>query len=141
MHMRGEPATMQQEPHYDDAPAEIAAYLQTRVTACRAAGIADDRIAIDPGIGFGKTVEHNLQLLANLQRFGALEQRLLPHHHCPHARQFTFGKRREAPEQLVGDDAVEHAVAEKLEPLVVLGALRAVSERGSQQLRIVEAMS
>jgi dihydropteroate synthase len=69
MHMRGEPATMQQEPHYDDAPAEIAAYLQARVAACRAAGIADDRIAIDPGIGFGKTVEHNLQLLANLDRF------------------------------------------------------------------------
>lgn len=69
MHMRGEPATMQHEPHYDDAPAEIAAYLHARVEACRAVGIADDRIAIDPGIGFGKTVEHNLQLLARLDRF------------------------------------------------------------------------
>jgi dihydropteroate synthase len=72
MHMQGEPATMQTAPHYDDAPRDIAAYLAARIVACRAAGIADDRIAIDPGIGFGKTVEHNLQLLANLDRFTAL---------------------------------------------------------------------
>lgn len=72
MHMQGEPATMQQGPHYRDAPAEIAAFLRARVDACRAAGIPDERIAIDPGIGFGKTVEHNLQLLAHLDRFTAL---------------------------------------------------------------------
>jgi dihydropteroate synthase len=72
MHMQGEPATMQKAPHYDDAPREISDYLAARVTACRDAGIADDRIAVDPGIGFGKTIEHNLQLLANLEPFTAL---------------------------------------------------------------------
>jgi dihydropteroate synthase len=68
MHMQGDPATMQKAPHYDDAPAEITAYLRARVDACRAAGIASERIAVDPGIGFGKTIEHNLQILARLDR-------------------------------------------------------------------------
>jgi dihydropteroate synthase len=72
MHMQGEPATMQKEPRYDDAPAEVAAYLARRVAACREAGIPADRIAVDPGIGFGKTVKHNLQLLAALGRFRSL---------------------------------------------------------------------
>ena len=69
MHMQGEPGTMQVAPHYRDAPGEIADYLRGRVEACRAAGISDERIAIDPGIGFGKTVEHNVQILARLDRF------------------------------------------------------------------------
>jgi dihydropteroate synthase len=72
MHMRGDPATMQKAPHYDDAPAEIAAYLAGRVGACRAAGMPMDRIAVDPGIGFGKTVDHNVQILAALDRFHAI---------------------------------------------------------------------
>ena len=69
MHMQGEPATMQKAPRYANAPAEIAAYLADRVSACREAGMAADRIAVDPGIGFGKTVEHNLQILAAFDRF------------------------------------------------------------------------
>ncbi len=72
MHMQGEPATMQKAPHYDDAPAEVAAYLADRVAACVAAGIPRERIAVDPGIGFGKTVTHNLQLIANLDRLKAI---------------------------------------------------------------------
>jgi dihydropteroate synthase len=72
MHMHGEPATMQAAPRYDDALAEIAAYLAGRIAACRAAGMQTDRIAVDPGIGFGKTVEHNLQILAGLDRLHAL---------------------------------------------------------------------
>jgi dihydropteroate synthase len=72
MHMQGEPATMQKAPRYADAPAEIAAYLAARVAACRDAGMAADRIAVDPGIGFGKTVEHNLQIIAALDRFQEL---------------------------------------------------------------------
>ncbi len=71
MHMRGTPRTMQQDPHYDDVVAEVSAHLAQRVDAARAAGIVADRIAIDPGIGFGKTVEHNLQLIAGLGRFAA----------------------------------------------------------------------
>ena len=72
MHMQGDPATMQLAPHYDDAPREVADYLAARVAACRSAGIPDERIAVDPGIGFGKTTQHNLQLLASVDRLRAL---------------------------------------------------------------------
>jgi dihydropteroate synthase len=72
MHMQGEPRTMQAAPHYINAPAEIEAYLASRITACRAAGIGPERLAIDPGIGFGKTVEHNLEILASLGRLRRL---------------------------------------------------------------------
>ena len=72
MHMQGEPRTMQKAPHYDDAPTEVAAWLAQRVAACEAAGIARQRIAVDPGIGFGKTVEHNLRILARLHALRGL---------------------------------------------------------------------
>ncbi len=64
MHMQGNPRTMQQNPHYEDVVAEVALYLEKRIQALAEAGIATERIAVDPGIGFGKTVEHNLSLLA-----------------------------------------------------------------------------
>jgi dihydropteroate synthase len=63
MHMQGEPETMQVAPRYDDVLAEVAAFLAARVEACVAAGIPRDRICVDPGIGFGKTVAHNVALL------------------------------------------------------------------------------
>jgi dihydropteroate synthase len=66
MHMQGTPATMQQAPHYDDVVGEVAAMLGERLARARAAGVADACLAIDPGIGFGKTLEHNLALLARL---------------------------------------------------------------------------
>ena len=72
MHMQGTPGTMQQQPSYDDVVAEVKAFLQERVRAARAAGIAPERIAIDPGFGFGKTLEHNLELLRQLREFDAL---------------------------------------------------------------------
>jgi len=72
MHMRGTPRTMQQDPHYNNVTAEVADHLRVRLEAACDAGIAADRIAIDPGIGFGKTVEHNLQLIAGLGTFAAL---------------------------------------------------------------------
>ncbi|MDH5748328.1 MAG: dihydropteroate synthase, partial [Rhodospirillales bacterium] len=72
MHMRGEPATMQNAPSYRDVVAQVRDYLAARVEACEAAGIGKGHIAVDPGIGFGKTVEHNLALIANLNRFGDL---------------------------------------------------------------------
>jgi dihydropteroate synthase len=71
MHMQGEPATMQREPRYTDVVGEVRAFLLTRVAACHAAGIAPDRILIDPGFGFGKTLEHNLQLLRGLPKLTA----------------------------------------------------------------------
>lgn len=70
MHMQGEPRTMQQAPVYGDVVAEVGAFLQARAQACRSAGIAPERICLDPGFGFGKTVTHNLQLLAQLGQLG-----------------------------------------------------------------------
>jgi dihydropteroate synthase len=72
MHMQGTPGTMQQHPSYDDVVAEVKAFLLERVRAARAAGIALERITIDPGFGFGKTLEHNLELLRHLREFDAL---------------------------------------------------------------------
>ncbi|HKS54288.1 MAG TPA: dihydropteroate synthase [Steroidobacteraceae bacterium] len=66
MHMQGEPRTMQADPRYGDVVAEVCDFLRERAEACRAAGIANDRLLIDPGIGFGKRLEHNLALLAGL---------------------------------------------------------------------------
>ena len=66
MHMRGQPGTMQNEINYLDVVAEVSAYLQDRVSACSKAGVADSRLLIDPGFGFGKTVEHNYKLLHEL---------------------------------------------------------------------------
>ncbi len=67
MHMQGEPGTMQANPSYRDVVAEVRAYLAGRVAAAESAGIARDRIVVDPGFGFGKTLEHNLALLARLR--------------------------------------------------------------------------
>jgi dihydropteroate synthase len=71
MHMLGDPQTMQINPTYVDVVSDVSAYLGERVGACRAAGIATERIAIDPGIGFGKTVAHNLALLAGIGKLNA----------------------------------------------------------------------
>jgi dihydropteroate synthase len=72
MHMQGTPATMQQAPHYADVVREVFQFLETRLHELETAGIAREQIAIDPGIGFGKTGNHNLQLLGRLEEFGRL---------------------------------------------------------------------
>jgi dihydropteroate synthase len=72
MHMQGTPATMQQAPHYDDVTAEVAGFLQERLQAAAILGIATARVVLDPGIGFGKTDAHNLQLMARLAELQAL---------------------------------------------------------------------
>jgi dihydropteroate synthase len=72
MHKQGVPQTMQQQPHYTDVIAEVSAFLRERISAVEAAGIARDRIVIDPGFGFGKTLAHNLDLLRELETFCAL---------------------------------------------------------------------
>ena len=72
MHKQGTPENMQVNPHYDDVVAEVLAFLRDRMQSVRAAGIAPERIVIDPGFGFGKTLVHNLALLRSLDRFGAL---------------------------------------------------------------------
>ena len=69
MHMQGEPGTMQKNPQYGDAAAEVFDYLKQRVADCEAAGMEASRIAVDPGIGFGKTVAHNLDILNRLELY------------------------------------------------------------------------
>lgn len=72
MHMQGEPRTMQDAPHYEDVVDDIVAYLARRIADCERAGIARDRVLVDPGFGFGKTLAHNLRLLGRLAAFRAL---------------------------------------------------------------------
>lgn len=69
MHMQGEPRTMQEDPRYDDVVGEVHRFLAERVFACEMAGIDKRRVLVDPGFGFGKTLEHNLALLRALERF------------------------------------------------------------------------
>ncbi len=98
MHMQGMPRTMQQDPRYEDVASEIEAFLKERIEFAVSSGIRRDRIIIDPGIGFGKTVEHNLQILANLKRFAVLGPLLLGT-----SRKSLFGK-------LLGIDKIEERV-------------------------------
>lgn len=73
MHMQGEPASMQQQPYYDNVVEEVLQFLEERVRVCEQAGLARERLLIDPGFGFGKTLDHNLSLLRHLDRFLGLQ--------------------------------------------------------------------
>ncbi len=77
MHMQGEPRTMQQRPRYDDVAGEVAAFLEERLAFAVAQGIAEERICLDPGIGFGKSMEHNLELVRRLDVLLALGRPVL----------------------------------------------------------------
>jgi dihydropteroate synthase len=77
MHMQGEPRTMQEMPRYDDVVSEVAAFLEERLRFAVAAGVAEERICLDPGIGFGKTVEHNFELIRRLDELTALGRPLV----------------------------------------------------------------
>jgi dihydropteroate synthase len=88
MHKQGDPKSMQHHPHYVDVVAEVRQFLGQRVAAAQRAGIALERIAIDPGFGFGKTLEHNLMLLRHLDRFADMGAALL----VGLSRKAMFGK-------------------------------------------------
>ena len=88
MHMKGEPATMQKEPRYDDVVAEVASFLKNRIEKAVQAGIARERIVVDPGFGFGKTAAHNFQLLRRLKEFSSLDFPVL----AGWSRKSTLGK-------------------------------------------------
>jgi dihydropteroate synthase len=77
MHMKGEPRTMQHNPEYQDVVAEVSAFLEEQRAACVAAGVATDAIALDPGIGFGKGLQHNMTLIKEIPRLAALGSPLL----------------------------------------------------------------
>ena len=118
MHKKGDPATMQQDPHYDDVVGEVTAFLAGRLAAAVAAGIARERIAVDPGFGFGKTAAHNLELLRNLGRLMALGVPVL----AGLSRKSTLGR-------ITGRPAGERMVAS------VTAALLA-AQRGATILRV-----
>jgi dihydropteroate synthase len=73
MHMQGDPRTMQKAPRYADVVAEVAAFLTQRVAVCEAAGVARERLVVDPGFGFGKSYRHSLELLRRLPQLAALD--------------------------------------------------------------------
>jgi dihydropteroate synthase len=77
MHMLGEPRTMQQDPRYDDVVSEVKAFLEDRMAFAIASGVAEERIMLDPGIGFGKTIDHNLELLRRLDELVAIGRELV----------------------------------------------------------------
>lgn len=118
MHMRGEPRTMQDDPRYDDVVAEVEAFLLGRAAACEHAGIAVERVALDPGIGFGKTLEHNLALLRATQRLASHGHPLL----VGVSRKSMFG-------QLLGRE-----VDERLPASLAAGLYAA--QRGARILRV-----
>jgi dihydropteroate synthase len=120
MHMLGEPRTMQRDPRYDDVVADVAAFLEERLAAAVAAGIPEDRICLDPGIGFGKTVEHNFELIRRLDELTTLGRPVV----VGFSRKSSLGK-------LLGDpDATTGSLAASV------GAAVAAYERGATILRV-----
>jgi len=111
MHMQGQPQTMQNAPHYDDVVAEVADFLQQRILACAAAGISKERILIDPGFGFGKTLAHNIALLARLPELATLDVPIL----VGLSRKSLLGQllNRNVDERLPGSLALALAAAER----------------------------
>jgi len=109
MHMRGEPRTMQDAPEYDDVVAQAHRFLAERIFAAEMAGIARSRIVIDPGFGFGKSDQHNLTLLAQLQRFTELGVPVL----AGLSRKRSLGRLtgREEPDERVHASIAAHLIA------------------------------
>ena len=109
MHMLGEPRSMQDDPRYDDVVADVHRFLAERIFAAEMAGIDKKRIVIDPGFGFGKTRDHNLQLLARFERFTDLGVPVL----AGLSRKRTIGDLtgREAPAERVSGSVAAHLIA------------------------------
>ncbi len=143
MHMKGQPGDMQADPRYDNAPREIYDYLAARIDACLDAGISFEKLCIDPGIGFGKTTLHNVQLLASLDGLQALGVPVL----LGVSRKSFIGalSRKEPPEQRLGgslaaalaglDRGVKilrvHDVAETVQAVAVWHAINSVKSKRS----------
>ena len=120
MHMRGEPRTMQIDPRYDDVAAEVAAFLEERLRTAVDAGVAEDRVCLDPGIGFGKTVEQNLELVRRLDVLTALGRPVV----VGFSRKSTLGRVLGDPEARTGSVAAS------------VGAAVTAFERGATILRV-----
>jgi dihydropteroate synthase len=120
MHMQGEPRTMQADPRYEDVVSEIAAFLEERLRVAVAAGIAEERICLDPGIGFGKTVAHNFELIRRLDELTALGRPVV----IGFSRKSSLGKLLGDPKATTGSVAAS------------VGAAVAAYERGATILRV-----
>jgi dihydropteroate synthase len=120
MHMQGQPRTMQVAPRYDDVVGEVCAFLEQRLAVAVAAGIAEDRVCLDPGIGFGKTVAQNLALLGRLDRICAIGPPVL----VGVSRKSTLARTLGDPEGRVGSDAAS------------IGAAVAAFHRGATLFRV-----
>jgi dihydropteroate synthase len=120
MHMRGEPRTMQEDPRYDDVVAEVAHFLDERLTFAVSQGIPEESICLDPGIGFGKTVEHNFELLRRLDELTALGRPIL----VGISRKSSLGKIMGDPAAKTGSTAAS------------VGAAVLAYERGASVFRV-----
>jgi dihydropteroate synthase len=120
MHMRGEPRTMQDDPRYDDVVAEVAAFLEERLAFAVEQGIPEERICLDPGIGFGKTVEHNVELVRRLDVLLALGRPVV----------IGFSRKRSLGRMLGDPEATTGSVSASL------GAAVVAYERGATILRV-----
>jgi dihydropteroate synthase len=120
MHMQGEPRTMQANPRYEDVASEVAAFLEERVAFAVAEGIAEDRICVDPGIGFGKTTEQNFELLRRLDVLVALGRPVM----IGFSRKSSLGRLLGDPEATTGTISAS------------LSAAVAAYERGATILRV-----
>ena len=120
MHMQGEPRTMQLEPRYDDVVEDVAAFLEERLSAAVAAGISEDRVCLDPGIGFGKTVAQNLTLIRGLERIRSIGPPVL----VGLSRKSTFARVLGDPGGSVSSDAAS------------VGAAVAAFDRGATLFRV-----
>ena len=120
MHMLGEPRTMQLDPVYDDVVSDVAAFLEERLAFAVGAGIAEERICLDPGIGFGKTVEHNFELIRRLDELTRIGRPLV----IGFSRKSSLGKLLGDPGATTGSTAAS------------VGAAVAAYERGATILRV-----
>jgi dihydropteroate synthase len=111
MHMQGQPRLMQQNPTYNDVVENVMTFLQDRISVCYKAGIALEHIVVDPGFGFGKSIEHNYQMLANLEKFHTLNVPIL----AGMSRKSMIGNllQREIDDRLAGNIAVATVAAKK----------------------------
>ena len=125
MHMRGEPRTMQAAPLYDDVVAEVAAFLEERLAHAVGAGIDEDRICLDPGFGFGKTPDHNLELLRRLDRIVAIGRPVM----VGISRKSTLARVVSSSDLRVGSDAAS------------LGAAVSAFDRGATLFRVHDVRS
>ena len=120
MHMQGDPRTMQDDPRYDDVVSEVKAFLEERLAFAVSQGVREELVCLDPGIGFGKTAEHNVELVRRLDELAAIGRPVL----VGFSRKSTLGKLLGDPEARVGTTAASVGVA--------VGAF----ERGATILRV-----